>query len=89
VGELADRSLTLRKGAGQSDGLGVELLQISRVSTRPGQVKRSLVLQLDDTFMHIGTHKSSAPICTLGCLVSLTKPLTAYINVGCSFLAGG
>src|SRR5918995_803926 len=37
VGELADRSL--RKGVGQPDGLGVELLQVSRVSTRPGQVQ--------------------------------------------------
>ena len=34
--------------------------------------KRSLVLQLDDTYLHIGTHKSSAPICTLGCLVDTT-----------------
>jgi hypothetical protein len=35
VGELADRYLS--KGAGQPDGLGAELLQASRVSTRPGQ----------------------------------------------------
>jgi hypothetical protein len=30
---------------------------------------RSLVLQLDIALLHIGTHKGSAPTCTLGCLV--------------------
>jgi hypothetical protein len=67
----------------------VSALNSSRsLGSPPDRVKskRSLVLQLDYTLMHIGTHKSSAPICTLGCLIdtadrnlSQSNPPTAII----------
>ena len=59
-----------RNGGRPSDRyLGVGLS--ANLGSPPDRVKstRSLVLQLDNTLPHIGTHKSSTPTCTLGCLV--------------------
>lgn len=53
--------------------------------TPPDGVKstRNLALRLDNTLPHIGTHKSSTPTCTLGCLVdtlSRNGPQSNHLN---------